>query len=227
MAPEGKGAAVNTSEKIDQVAPSIYAVHRDLKNPVKNARADVRSKGGASYSYEYLSLPALIDHAKAALKDASLAVVQEVESLAGGVAVRTIFLHISGQWISLGPTFVPAANDAQGYGSAITYARRYALAAALGLAADEDDDATSATSSPAARSQGVPSGRDGDAGERGAGVAEGTGEGPEATPASTPSGQPAGHHDHKWEPSPTMPGWRWCTVKGCGKAEKIKEEARA
>ena len=57
-----------------------------------------------------------------------------------GVLIETIITHDSGQYIS-GRLYMPAAKlDPQGFGSAITYGRRYALAAALGIVSDEDND---------------------------------------------------------------------------------------
>lgn len=70
---------------------------------------------------------------------------------AGGVACETILLHASGQMLRLGPLVVPAMKkDAQGFGSAATYARRYSLMAVAGVAGvNEDDDANAATNQPA------------------------------------------------------------------------------
>jgi hypothetical protein len=80
-------------------------------------------------------------------------VVQEATTGASdgawGVSVTTRLLHSSGQWIQFEPLSVPMSKaDAHGVGSATTYARRYALGAALGLVA-EDDDANHATQQPA------------------------------------------------------------------------------
>ena len=132
---------MNTSEKTDMISASLFAVHRDLSNPTKDAKGQVRGNA----NYRYLSLPALIDHAKAALKNAQVSVIQDVRGGAGFVEVSTIFLHFSGQYIEVGPLFMPAAGDAQAVGSAVSYARRYALAAALNLAPDEDDDGRKAS----------------------------------------------------------------------------------
>ncbi len=58
-----------------------------------------------------------------------------------GVCVVTWLLHESGEWIC-GELFLPVSKkDAQGFGSALSYARRYALAAIVGITSDEDDDA--------------------------------------------------------------------------------------
>ena len=63
-----------------------------------------------------------------------------------GVSVETLYVHATGE-LSAGRVFVPASKtDAQGYGSAQTYARRYGLQLAFGLAT-EDDDGNSAAAS--------------------------------------------------------------------------------
>lgn len=213
------------SEKQDAVLSAFVALQVGLTNPTTDAKAKVKMKQGGEYGYSYLSLPALLDHIAGPRREAGLAIAQEVHGADGFVAITTYLIHLSGQWIAFGDAVFPAPNDPQQRGAVISYARRYSLLAALGLAA-EDDDAVkaSATSNPAARSQEVPSGRDGEA-ERGAGEV-GDGEGPaEPAPQSTPSAQPEGHHEHEWKPSPNLAGWRYCTVKGCGRAERIPKEA--
>jgi len=65
-----------------------------------------------------------------------------------GACIETIYIHESGQELSAGLVFVKAdKSTAQGFGSAITYARRYSLQAAFGLDA-EDDDGNAASSTP-------------------------------------------------------------------------------
>jgi hypothetical protein len=50
-------------------------------------------------------------------------------------------MHTSGEWVEYGPLSVkPTKNDVQGAGSAITYAKRYALSAIFGITSDQDDD---------------------------------------------------------------------------------------
>lgn len=57
------------------------------------------------------------------------------------VGVVTMIMHCSGQYIKADPFLIPTQKqDAQGYGSCITYAKRYSLSALLGISADEDDD---------------------------------------------------------------------------------------
>jgi hypothetical protein len=79
--------------------------------------------------------------------------VQKTHHDETGVTVETVFLHSSGQEISGGLLHVPAPkNDPQGYGSALTYCRRYSLMAACGIA-PEDDDGQAASRPPAPRSE--------------------------------------------------------------------------
>lgn len=62
----------------------------------------------------------------------------------GGVCVVTLLMHSSGQWIK-SKLYVPVSKkDAQGFGSALSYARRYALAAIANIASDDDDDGNEA-----------------------------------------------------------------------------------
>jgi hypothetical protein len=75
-----------------------------------------------------------------------LSVLQDLTNESGGgVNCTTLILHSSGQSLKLGPLFMPASKlDAQGMGSAATYARRYTLLATAGVAGEEDDDANAA-----------------------------------------------------------------------------------
>jgi len=76
--------------------------------------------------------------------------VQIPHECESGVTVETLFIHESGETLSAGKLHVPATKqDAQGYGSALTYARRYSLMAACGIA-PEDDDGNAATKRPPA-----------------------------------------------------------------------------
>jgi hypothetical protein len=210
---------MRTSEKSATIAAALYAVHRDLENPRKDAKGQVRGKA----DYRYLSLPALIDHAKAALKEAQVAVIQDVNTSEHGIGVTTRFMHLTGEWLEVGPVAMPLLTaNPQEIGSLVTYLRRYALAAALNLAAEEDDDAASATSSPRVtqqRSAGM-----GDAEERGAGVTDtACGEGAETgAPASQPavdpqeSAHPGIPHKLAASGNPNVPkNVKVCRIAGC------------
>lgn len=62
-----------------------------------------------------------------------------------GVTLVTVLGHTSGEYMMAAYTMPTLKADAQGYGSALTYARRYALSAVLGIVADDDDGAAAST----------------------------------------------------------------------------------
>jgi hypothetical protein len=89
---------------------------------------------------KYADLGACVDAVMGPLNDAGIAVIQKQHPHDGGVCVETVFLHESGESYSTGMLTVPASKqDPQGYGSALTYARRYSLMAACGMAPEDDD----------------------------------------------------------------------------------------
>ena len=100
---------------------------------------------------KYVDLAGCLEAVNDALLNAGIAVYQETSESDTGVVVETVFLHESGEVLRGGKLHVPASKlDPQGYGSALTYARRYSLMAACGIAAEDDDgNAASRTKSRA------------------------------------------------------------------------------
>jgi len=93
----------------------------------------------------YADLSACVEAVIDALNDNGIALVQQNQPHPDGVVVETVFIHESGETLNCGQLFVPASkHDPQGYGSALTYARRYSLMSACGIA-PEDDDGNSAS----------------------------------------------------------------------------------
>jgi hypothetical protein len=88
----------------------------------------------------YADLSACVEAVIDALNDNGIAMIQVLHECNDGVIVSTTFVHESGEVIDCGKLHVPAAKqDPQGYGSALTYARRYSLMAAAGIAPEDDD----------------------------------------------------------------------------------------
>lgn len=89
---------------------------------------------------KYADLSACVEAVIDALNANGIALIQQTHECDSGVIVETVFVHESGETLSSGKLHVPASkNDAQGYGSALTYARRYSLMAACGIAPEDDD----------------------------------------------------------------------------------------
>lgn len=100
----------------------------------------LKDKTNPAFRSKYADLGACIEAVQDALNAAGVAMLQQTREDSTGVTVETIFLHESGESWASGPLHVPAAKqDPQGYGSALTYARRYSLMAACGIAPEDDD----------------------------------------------------------------------------------------
>jgi hypothetical protein len=108
----------------------------------------LKSSTNPHFRSRYADLSACVEAVIEGLNNNGIALIQETHDAEGGVAVETVFIHESGERLSAGRFSVPAAKqDAQGYGSALTYARRYSLMAACGIA-PEDDDGNAASRQP-------------------------------------------------------------------------------
>lgn len=107
----------------------------------------VENKVNPHFKSKYADLAAIMSAAREPLSANGLAVTQAVGGDATSVRVTTSLVHVSGESMFGEPCVLPvpsAAQTPQGFGSAITYARRYSLAALLGIVTDVDDDANEA-----------------------------------------------------------------------------------
>lgn len=103
-------------------------------------RAAARTRLNSHFKSRYADLGDVLDAIRPALVAHDLWVSQSTEPTDGGVTVETVIYHAAGGRESLGKLFVPAVkSDPQSYGSALSYARRYALQCAFAVPADDDD----------------------------------------------------------------------------------------
>lgn len=110
----------------------------------------LKDKTNPAFRSKYADLGACLEAVEDALLAQGIALIQETSLDDSGVTVETVLLHESGESLRFGKLHVPAAKqDPQGYGSALTYARRYSLITACGIAPEDDDG--NAASKPAAR----------------------------------------------------------------------------
>jgi hypothetical protein len=128
---------------MQKIAPAFIKAKKAFQPALKD-------KTNPAFRSKYADLGACLEAVEDALLDNGIALYQETSPDDTGVTVETILLHESGESIRSGKLHVPAAKqDPQGYGSALTYARRYSLMAACGIA-PEDDDGNAASSRQAA-----------------------------------------------------------------------------
>lgn len=134
---------MNTSDNIDKIAPALLQAQRAITFAAKEAK-------NPHFKNTYADLPAVIDAVKPALNTAGIVFLQFAEpGSANELRLTTRLLHESGQWIEATATCPLTKADPQGFGSGVSYARRYCLAAAVGLYQDDDDG--NAASRPAHR----------------------------------------------------------------------------
>lgn len=139
---------IRTSESIGKFAVAFLAAQKSVENVAKTA-------DNLYFKSKYADLPSVLEEVKKHLHANDIAVLQfPTQPVSDGtLALTTRLLHVSGEWIE-GTAVTPLAkSDPQGFGSAVTYLRRYGLQSILGLAA-EDDDGESASgrgSAPAPR----------------------------------------------------------------------------
>ena len=109
----------------------------------------LKEKSNSHFKSKYADLSSVTDAIKPALAEHDLWYRQKSHRIDGGVCIETFICHASGEEVSCGEFYAPAkTQDAQGYGSAFTYARRYSLSAAFGVC-PEDDDGNAAVASMA------------------------------------------------------------------------------
>ena len=102
--------------------------------------APVKDKKNPQFGSLYASLGSIITAVKPALNSNGIAYVQRSLPTEDGISIETVFYGM-GETLETGPVTIPAAKiTPQGFGSAMTYAKRYSLAMACGVDADEDDD---------------------------------------------------------------------------------------
>lgn len=130
------------SESINELAAALAKAQGEIKSAAKDST-------NPHFKSKYADLASVWDACRAALSKNGLAVAQITATTeAGKVRVTTTLLHSSGQWIEGELDVKPGQDTAQGIGSTITYCRRYALAAMVGVAPDDDDDGYAASERP-------------------------------------------------------------------------------
>lgn len=130
---------MNKSEQINELATALAKAQGAVRPAIKDST-------NPHFKSRYADLAAVWDACREALSAHGLSVAQLVVDADQGIGVETVLMHASGQWLSSTFSMPVSKNDAQGVGSAVTYARRYALAAMVGVA-PEDDDGNAAVAS--------------------------------------------------------------------------------
>ena len=141
---------MNKSESIKELATALCK----FQGAVETVRKEATNP---FFKSKYASLANILDVIRKPLFENGLSFVQLP---AGEHQLTTMLMHTSGEWIEETYSMTPAKNDPQGLGSVITYQRRYALGAVLGLNIDEDDDGNAGSKTEAPKKEPVKENRD-------------------------------------------------------------------
>lgn len=123
---------MNKSEEIKDLATALCKAQSEMSGAKKKA-------ANPFFKSKYADLKEVIDCAKDALSDNGLSISQFPVSEDGKAGVNTILMHSSGEYIESTLLLACTKQDPQAYGSAITYARRYAYQSILGIPSEDDD----------------------------------------------------------------------------------------
>jgi hypothetical protein len=123
---------MKTSEQINEIATALSKAQGEMTPAVKDA-------ANPFFKSKYSDLNSINSVIKAPFSKYGLTILQDVTTAEKSVSVTTTLMHTSGQWIEFSPMTLPVSKpDIQGFGSAITYARRYAICSSLCIASSED-----------------------------------------------------------------------------------------
>ncbi len=125
---------VTMSPTVGKIAEALAKAQAEMKPAAKDAT-------NPHFKSQYATLASCFDAVKPLYANGIAVLQPPVPHGADGVCVATLLIHSSGEWIR-GELYMPAAKrDPQGFGSALSYARRYCLTSTVGLATDDDDGA--------------------------------------------------------------------------------------
>lgn len=128
---------MKTSEQLNELAGALAKAQIEMGNAAFN-------KVNPHFKNKYADLAAIRDAVVPILAKHNIAVIQPPVMGDGVLIVTTRLMHSSGQWIESEYPIINDTGKPQAMGSALTYARRYSLAAICGIASEEDDDGEAA-----------------------------------------------------------------------------------
>jgi hypothetical protein len=141
---------MNKSDSIAALAAALSKAQAQIEGAIKDST-------NPHFKSKYADLSSVVDAIREPLAKNGLAYVQTIHQADNAASVATMILHSSGEWLDCGAIAVPVSKgDAQGYGSALTYARRYSLSAAFGVAPEDDDGNAASKAAPKAEPKAPP-----------------------------------------------------------------------
>ena len=134
-------AITETKPDHTSIFGALAAAQMEMGKAVKDTK-------NPHFGSKYADLASVMDACMAALNKHGICVMQPTGEDEAGRFVKTILAHTSGQTVECRVPLIVQKNDMQGYGSAVTYARRYGLMSMAGIAPEEDDGHAAAKAAP-------------------------------------------------------------------------------
>ncbi len=129
---------MNQSVEIAKISKALHSAKAEFGTITKNKTATVRSQKGAGYSYSYADMGEILGALVPALRKHGIEILQPLGlTLSDVPTVKTIFLHVSGEWIG-GETPIPIQTEMQKWGAWVSYARRFGVVSLAGVVADDE-----------------------------------------------------------------------------------------
>jgi hypothetical protein len=123
---------MRSSQEINELAKALNEAQKVMEHASKDGK-------NPHFKSKYATLASCLDACKEPLSRNGLSISQAPQKIEAAWVLVTRLMHTSGQWLESECPIMNAKGDAQGFGSGLTYARRYALSAIIGLAQDDDD----------------------------------------------------------------------------------------
>lgn len=139
---------MNKSESIASISAALAKAQAEIENASK-------SSVNPHFKSRYADLAEVLNTVRPVFSKHGIAIVQAPSFESGVASVETLLAHSSGEWLSNTCSAPVSKQDAQGVGSAITYLRRYSLAAFAGIAQEDDDAEASIPRKPQAAPKAV------------------------------------------------------------------------
>lgn len=134
-----KKLLISRSDSIIKIAKALCAFQQEVQNPINTTE-------NSFFKNKYATLADILNEVRPVMAKHGLSFIQIPSGDGSMVVLTTLILHESGEWIEPDPIFMRVEKPtAQGIGSSITYARRYALSSILGVASEDDDDGNEAS----------------------------------------------------------------------------------
>lgn len=120
------------SEQINELATAMAKMQGDLESAAKSSE-------NPFFKNKYADLATVWDVCRLPMSKNGLALIQQISIINEKSVLVTTLTHSSGQWMRSICPIITSKQDAQGMGAGITYMRRYAMCAMLGITQDDDD----------------------------------------------------------------------------------------